>query len=195
MNLKIIENFYSPSDFGLVVAHFVNEHFQPTHQSKEESYGGNRFNAYPCYETNFYFENNNEYSLANLFKKTFEEKTNLKLLHFKTCLRKIKLSELKKSASWGQHKPHEDNKIECDTAGIIYFNSGSLKDGTNLYKSKNDYAPTVMVGSYPNRCVFYDSSIPHQPGAEQEIEERWVQPFFAILDERVYKRWRENYAT
>ena len=34
---NVIEDFYSPSDFGLVIAHFVNIHFSPTYQPKVQN--------------------------------------------------------------------------------------------------------------------------------------------------------------
>jgi hypothetical protein len=195
MKLKIIDEFYSASDFGLVLSEFINQHFQPTYQSKASLYGGDRFQGYPCHESPDYYYDKNPISIGNILKKTFEEKTQIKLLYFKTFLRKIKLHEFKKAASWGQHKPHKDSKTDCDIAGIIYFNSGSIKDGTNLYSKVSDYVPTVIVGSNPNRCVFYDSSIPHQPGEFQEIEDRWVQCFFGITDPELYKKFKENNET
>ena len=196
MNFSVIENFYTPSDFGLVAAHFVNENFQATYQSRDKMYGTNRFNAYPCHESPFYkFSKDNPNSVANIFARTFEEKTKIKLLDFRTCLRKIKLKEFKKSKSWKQHKPHKDNAPDCDIAGVIYFNSGNLNDGTNLYKFGDDYVPTVIIGSYPNRCIFYDGSIPHTAGTEQEIEERWIQPFFCIIKEDTFKAYKEKNET
>ena len=101
MKLKIIDDFYNPSDFGLVASHFVNTHFTATFQSKLHYYGNNRMNAYPCYETNQFYMSDEPYSIGNIFKKTFEEKTNLKIYYFTTYLRKIKLNEFKQSAAWG----------------------------------------------------------------------------------------------
>jgi len=178
---NVIEDFYSPSDFGLVIAHFVNIHFSPTYQSKVQNYGGNRLNAYPCHESDFFKKDDNPYSVYNLFKNTFEKKTGIKILHLKTFLRKIKLDELKKSPIYKNNRPHRDPN--ADIAGLLYFNSGCLKDGTYIYNSEYDYEPSIIIGSNPNRCTYYDTSLWHSPGTHQEIDERWVQPFFIISKE------------
>ena len=85
-----------------------------------------------------------------------------------------------------------DDNTFYDIAGLIYYNSNSLKDGTYIYNSIGDYEPTVIVGSRFNRCVFYDPKQPHSPTMEQSVEERWTQPFFLIYKEETFKKFKED---
>ena len=108
-------------------------------------------------------------------------------------MRKTKLAELKKSPSWNQYKPHQDDKT-FDYAGIVYFNSNSLIDGTKFFHNENCFEPTAVIGSRYNRCVFYSSQVFHSPTMEQEVEERWIQPFFLITKEETYNNFKKNNA-
>jgi len=177
-----IDNFYEPNDLGLVIINFLNINFRPSHQSQLNWYGGDRMKAYPCYESNVLEKQEHPMCPYTIFKNTFEKKTKLKLINFKTYFRKTKKIELENSKSWRQCKPHKDEK-EYNIAGLIYFNSNSLKDGTYFYTSEHDYEPTAKIGSLYNRCVFYNSQIPHCPSMEQTVEERWIQPFFLKTEE------------
>tara|TARA_Y100000114_G_C11745378_1_gene321314 strand:+ start:1077 stop:1643 length:567 start_codon:yes stop_codon:yes gene_type:complete len=178
---NIIEDFYLPNEIGLITLNFINLHFKPTYQPRVQNYGGDRFNAYPCYETEVFEKNDEEFSNYNIFKKKFEFHTNVKIKELQTFLRKIKKDELKKSAAYKNNRPHKDDK-NWDISGILYFNSGSIKDGTYIYNNESDFDPSIIIGSKLNRCVFYKSSIWHSPGMHQEIDERWVQPFFIKIE-------------
>ena len=182
MLFNIVEDFYNPNDLGIIILNFINLNFKESFQSHQTFYGSERINAYPCYESDKMKYQDNNLNPYNIFKKTFENKSNLKILELITFFRKTKLSELKESPSWNQHKPHKDSNL-YDIAGVIYFNGSSLKDGTNFYLDKNHYEPTAIVGPRFNRCVFYDPQLPHCPSMCQQVEERWTQPFFLITKE------------
>ena len=193
MLFNLEDNFYSPSDLGLMVMNFLNLPFVPSHQPNETYFGTDRLKAYPCYETSEFKIEKNPYAPFDIFKKTLELKTVLKPFKIKTFLRKTKLSELKKSPSWNQYKPHQDDKT-FDYAGIVYFNSNSLIDGTKFFHNENCFEPTAVIGSRYNRCVFYSSQVFHSPTMEQEVEERWIQPFFLITKEETYNNFKKNNA-
>ena len=108
-----------------------------------------------------------------------------------TFLRKIKLSELKQSPSYGQHRQHVDPQY-YNLAGLVYFNSNSLEDGTKLYSDSHSFEPTLIVGSKVNRCIFYRADTWHCPGMKQEVEERWVQPFMLITQQETYNKYLEH---
>jgi hypothetical protein len=184
---SLIEDFYEPNELGLVVLNFINLYFKPIYHSKQEFYQ-DRLQSYPCYETDWC--NDDDY-LKKVFIKTFEKKTNIKILHCLTFLRKTKLNEFKKSASWGRLSPHVDTDI-WDLAGLIYMNSNSIKDGTLFYNNKQDYEPTAVIGSKLNRCVYYSSMQPHSPSNKQHVEERWIQPFFIITKEQTYENYKNT---
>jgi len=195
MLFHCIDNFYEPNNLGLLTLCFMNDHFSQTHQSKDVYYGGDRLKAYPCYESIGYtlknYNEKNPLNPTNFFVDTFEKKTNLKILRMLSFFRKIKLSELKNSSNWKQFRPHTDN-TDHDFAGVIYFNSNSLKDGTYFYNSKFDLEPTAIIGSKLNRCVFYNTQTPHSIPADQEVEERWIQAFFITTKEETLKKHKET---
>ena len=193
MLFNCIDSFYEPNELGLITISFLNQHFTPSHQSNQIYYSGDRMKGYPCYETSHMTASNNPMNPFNIFKKTFENKTQMQILHIKTFLRKTKLSELKASPSWGQYKQHQDS--ECDIAGVVYFNSNSIDDGTNFYNTEYDYEPTATIGARYNRCVFYSSLTFHSPVMKQSVEERWVQPFFIITKKETYEKMREKNET
>jgi hypothetical protein len=188
-----IDDFYKAPELGLQTLNFVNATFIPEHQANSIDYG-DRLKGYPCYETktlNFDFKKDEISNLADpirIVHKTFQEKTDFKILKSLTFFRKTKLDELQKSPSWEQYKQHQDSK-EYDIAGLVYFNSFSLKDGTVIFDHKDSYEPTAIIGSKCNRCVFYSSQLWHAPSMEQEVEERWVQPFFITVKEETYNAY------
>lgn len=181
-----IDYFYDANDLGIVTLHFLNIRFTPTVQSTNSYYGGDRLKGWPCYETGPIPK-----TMKETFIKTFEKKTNLKVLHMKSFLRKTKKDEVKQSPSYGQFKQHVDD-LCYDLAGVVYFNSNSLDDGTRIYMTEQCYEPTVIIGSRSNRCVFYNSQVWHCPPMLQTVEERWTQPFFLIIKEETYKKFIDN---
>ena len=186
---NVIEDFYSQSDLGLVIAHFVNLPFDQTHRSRDWAVT-HRLQAYSVHETSVFERSEHPLHPYSIFKKTFETKTNQKILYVETFLRKIKLSELKESAVYKKDRPHKD-KETFDYAGLVYFNSNSILDGTKLYNDERDFDPTIIIGSKVNRCVYYDTQQPHSVPFDQRIDERWVQPFFIITNEQTLKKYKD----
>jgi hypothetical protein len=180
MNLNIIDNFYSSEDFQyMITAALLNPYissWQPYNK-----FFLSRANAYPCFETKEFQQND---ITSAIFLKTLQQKTNLKIKTALTFFRKIYSKELDKIFKYGMY-PHQDEK-KFNLAGIIYYNSYGLDDGTGLFSdySENNFQiePDVIVGSKPNRCVFYDSQIWHRPFQDKNTETRIVQPFFITLE-------------
>jgi hypothetical protein len=85
--LTIIEKFYDPNDLGLFSLYFMNLPFNKTHQSKQWPVS-DRMQAYPCYESDNLEKSENQYSPYQIFKNTFERKTNKKLYFIESFLRK-----------------------------------------------------------------------------------------------------------
>ena len=191
---SFIDNFYEENQLGLMTLCFQNMIFESTYQSKHWPIS-ERLHGYPCYESASLKKIENCHGPYDIFKNTFEKKTNLKILHFNSFFRKIKLEELKRSSIYKKERPHVDDSF-FDYAGIIYFNSNSLRDGTSIYDHKDHYEPTAIIGSKLNRCVYYNASQPHSTPTDQLVEERWVQPFFLITSEENYNKYRKvNYET
>jgi hypothetical protein len=175
--INLIEDFYDSNDFGLITVEANFSQYKSTYQPAGK-YFTNRLKAYPCYETNTFFDNNS--LLVNIFINTFHKKTNYKIKKIETLFRKIYSKELKTIFEY-KLSPHQDPE-KYDFAGVVYLNSWSLKDGTALYSFREQIEPDLIIGSKPNRCVFYSSGHWHSPCQDPETEMRIVQPFFITLE-------------
>jgi hypothetical protein len=180
MNLNIIDNFYSSEDFQYMMTVSLLNPYQTLWQPTNKFFVS-RANAYPCFETKEFKEND---VASNIFLNTFKQKTNFKIKTFSTFFRKIYSKELKNIFKYGM-RPHKD-AAKYNFAGIIHYNTFGLDDGTGMFSNygENDFQiePDVIIGSKPNRCVFYDSQIWHKPLQDKNTEMRIVQPFFITLE-------------
>jgi len=176
MNLKIIDNFYKEEDFAYMLTSAMLNSYKSSWQPNAKHFH-NRTNAYPCHETKMFFETDIVYKI---FYKTFQEKTGHTIDKVNTFFRKIYSNELDHVFKYGL-RPHKDGQI-CDIAGVVYFNNFSLDDGTGIfsgYEENNDQIePDIIIGAKPNRCILYDSQIPHRALQNKKTEIRIVQPFF-----------------
>jgi len=177
MNLKIIDNFYSPEDFGYMMTSAMLSPYMATWQPCIQTLP-NRTNSYACYETKNFVDSDNA---LKLFIDTFEKKTGFIIKEYNTLFRKIYSKELKNVFKYGII-PHQDDG-KYDIAGVIHYNSSGLDDGTGLYSSNKpeiyyQIEPDVLIGAKPNRCVFYDSQIWHRPLQDENNVMRIIQPFF-----------------
>jgi len=176
MNLKIIDNFYKKNDFEHMLSSSILNPYKSTLQPNDKFFIS-RSNAYPCYETTKFLKDT---SLFEIFTKTFEEKTGFIIEDVNTFFRKIYSSELEHVLKYGL-RPHTDEN-KYNIAGVIYYNTFSLNDGTAIFSGMEEnncqIEPDIIVGSKPNRCVFYCSSIWHRPLQDKNTEVRIIQPFF-----------------
>ena len=179
--VNIIEPFFNEDEFNILINHFERWKFNAT-QQPERTFFENRLLGYPCYESKplekgmFCFD---------VFVKTFEQKTNLKIKTIKIFFRKVFLNELKKSP----YKNRNESTIHTDSftdnihlAGVIYMNNTSLDNGTKIYKDLLSMEPTIIVGANPNRCVFYEPNVVHSASIDWRIEVRKTIVFFIELD-------------
>ena len=176
MNLKIIDNFYDEKDFNCMISASMLNPYKKCWQPADKHFY-NRSNAYPCQETKTFVETDIPYKI---FYKTFQEKTGFVIDKCNTLFRKINSIELEHVFKYGLI-PHKDS-TSFDVAGIIHFNAFSLDDGTGIFSefenNNTQIEPDIIIGAKPNRCVFYDSQIPHRPLQNKNTEMRIVQPFF-----------------
>lgn len=184
--ISLIDDFYEANRLGLMVLNFLNLPFQSKHQPIKNYFGNDSRLSYPVHETDI-LNKGEGLTPYTIFTEAWEKKTGIKPLFVFTFFRKTKLSELKESASWKQYKPHTDQEY-FDIAGLIYFNSNFLSDGTHIFNSKEDFEPTAIIGAKYNRCVFYNPLTPHSPTMEQKVEERWTQPFFIVHKKETYEK-------
>lgn len=176
MNLQILDDFYEQKDFAFMMTAANINSYYTTYQPNNR-YFTSRSNAYPCHQTK---EFKSGEPTGDIFVKTFEEKTKLKIKNVSTYFRKIYSKELKNVFKYGI-APHIDPKI-FNVAGVIHFNTFGLDDGTGLISNNEEpyiqIEPDIIIGAKPNRCVFYDSQIYHKPLQDPNTEIRIIQPFF-----------------
>lgn len=177
MNLKIIDNFYDEKDFNFMISASLLNPYRSCWQPDRRHFYNRSNAAYPCYESKKFLETD---FLYKIFVKTFTEKTKYNIDQVDTYFRKIYSNELEHVFKYGL-RPHKDS-VNHHVAGVIHFNACSLDDGTGIFtefEEENDQVePDIIIGAKPNRCVFYDSQIPHRPLHNKKTEMRIIQPFF-----------------
>jgi len=174
--MNLIDDFYSAEDYATMFTMASHANYHSAYQPSK-IYFYNRLKAYPCYQSNDFIIDSIGYQI---FVKTFEEKSKLKVLEFKSFFRKILSSELENIFKYGS-VPHIDGEGN-DFAGVIYYNIESLYDGTATYTSAFHREPTMIVGAKSNRCVFYPTSTWHSPLQDKNTEVRLIQPFFVKIE-------------
>ena len=149
--------------------------YKPIYQPSE-TYYGNRFQAYPCYEIPFA-----EYHsiFISQFETTLKKRIDKK--GFKCNARKAITEEVSKSkvdTRWGI--VHRDSE---EVAAILYFDQTST-GGTVFFEHMNDKYPDISFGAYPNRLLMYAANRWHTTSTDFTFKERYVLAFsFNILKE------------
>jgi len=181
-NLFVIEDFYTAENFGLM------SNFQRTCNMKglhvpQNIYYPSRLEAFPTWESDDFEKDQIEY---NLTEKTLIQKTEFKIKKIKSFFRKVLTSELLKSPYKGRNESliHQDSD-NFDWAGVVYFDSFSIEDGTRLYSYREQVKPDVIIGSKPNRCIIFKAALFHSAGIDWNKDSRTVQTFFLETDKNV----------
>lgn len=176
-NINIIENFYSEEHYG-IMQHVLHTAPMFAKYQPHSVYYPNRLQAYPCWETEVLID-----LPLNILKKTLELKTGFKIKQIDSYFRTIKKSELEQSPFLGRDEStvHQDDGRQF--AGVIYFDSFSIKDGTRLYSYKHQIEPDIIIGSKPNRCIIYKSDLFHSAGIDWRQDKRTVQVLFFDVEE------------
>jgi hypothetical protein len=173
LKLNIIDDFYDSNDFYYMTSCSMLNPFNATYQPNNNFFTS-RTNAYSCHESKVFTENDKALSI---FAKTFSSKTGINIKKVVTFFRKIYASEITNILKYGCPS-HKDN-IDFNIAGVIYYNSFGLDDGTGLFTTEGfQIEPDIIIGAKPNRCVFYDTQISHKPLQSKNNEVRIIQPFF-----------------
>ena len=181
-NFIVVEDFYSRENFGLM------SNFQRTCNMKglqvpQNIYYPSRLDAYPTWESNCFGKNELEYKIT---EKAILENTKFKISKMQSLFRKVLTSELLKSPYKDRNESlvHQDSN-NYDWAGVVYFDSFSIEDGTRLYSYADQIKPDVIVGSKPNRCILFKSHLFHSAGIDWNKDSRTVQIFFVETDKNV----------
>ena len=178
MDLKVIDNFYEEIDFNYMLTASMLNSYSSTWQPNGLNFYS-KANAYLCHETKVFLNTDKPFLL---FLNTFTFKTGIKVKKCKSFFRKIYASDLEHIFKYGL-PPHKDD-CEFDVAGVVYYNTFGLDDGTALYTGNENYQiePDIIIGAKPNRCVFYDPQITHSPLQSKKTEIRIIQPFFITYE-------------
>ena len=172
LKLKIIDNFYSDEDFFYMISCSVLNPYNKTYQPNKNFFNSGA-NSYSCHESQNFVLGNKAFLI---FENTFFLKTGLRIKEIKTFFRKIYSSEITNVLKYGM--PSHKDDVDFNIAGVIYYNSFSLDDGTGLYTTENfQIEPDIIVGAKPNRCIVYDTQITHKPLQSKDNEIRIIQPF------------------
>ena len=148
-----------------------NLEYKATYQPSEVYYG-NRFQAYPCYQTTVCEEETKVYKkhLQEILQKDFE---------LTVIARKVLSEELLRSKVNGKYGlVHSDPN--ADIASILYFDQ-TVSGGTAFFEHEWDKEPDIVVGAYPNRLLMYNAKRPHAPCQDFTFVERKVLAFFIKL--------------
>ena len=173
LNLNIIDNFYDENDLGYMLTCAMLNSYTATYQPNKNFFCS-RVNSYRCHETKKFVHMD---KTTSIFIDTFNKKTGKKIKELETYFRKIYVSEIQNVLKY--RLPSHVDSIEYDIAGVIYLNTFGIDDGTGFFTtSENQIEPDIILGAKPNRCVFYDSQIPHLPLHSTNNEMRLIQPFF-----------------
>jgi hypothetical protein len=148
-----------------------NLEYDATYQPSEVYYG-NRFQAYPCYQTIVGEDETKVYKkeLQRIIDRDFD---------LRVIARKVLSKELIKSKVNTKYGlVHSDSN--ADIAGILYFDQ-SVSGGTAFFEHEWDKEPDIVVGAYPNRLLMYNAKRPHAPCQDFTFDERKILAFFITL--------------
>jgi len=173
--INVIDDFFSFEEFNLIKHYQENSKYVATYQPWGVYYHS-RLKAYPTWECPLDKDN----PIYNILLKNIETKISKDYEISKVLLRKVYKDELLKSPFNGKTHGviHQDTSEGIVISGLIYFNSFSINDGTSLFSYKQQLEADMIIGSKPNRCVFYDSSIYHAAGIDWEERVRNTLVFF-----------------
>lgn len=171
----IIEDFYEAQDFG-IMSNFALTCSLKGLYVPHNIYYPSRLQAYPTWECNFFIEKEMPYQI---FKNTLKRKTHLNPIKIDSSFRKVLTSELEQSPYKGREESliHQDSS-EYDWAGVVYFDSFCIRDGTRIYSYREQVEPDIIVGSKPNRCVLFKADLFHSAAIDWRRDSRLIQLFF-----------------
>ena len=156
------------------------------------TYYGNRFQAYPVYETKDLSIIDSRF--FDLFRNGIQDILENKIIRFHCCIRKTITEELKMSkvnTKYGIiHSDYEANLKTnpsasggdiAEFAGVFQFVQ-SFDGGTAFFENTWDKVPDIEVSAYPNRLTMYSSGRLHTNCTDFTFEERMVVLVFIKTD-------------
>ena len=190
-SIEIIDDFYTQEQLDILFDYTSKSYFKPSLQphSFAKDYA-TRFQAYPCHEsTEIMNDNFDKHGPVYKILKDNLESLGFDFYYLDTFFRKIYKSEIEKSVcSNGVGIRHKDGQ-HFNIGGLIYLDElSSFKSGTRFFTDKRfkeaqQQEQDIQIGSKFNRAIIFDAQISHQAMYDLDIDSRFVQPFFAKVNE------------
>lgn len=167
--------FLDVAQFELLIERFDSYEFDAIYQPYGIYYG-NRYQAFPVYETKHLSEIDPEMDkiLHDKISSLFDQP--LHNWHV-FCRYSVTEEVLKSKKNTRYHPPHVD---KTDVAGVVYMDQTST-GGTAFFRTEFDSEPDIEVGACPNRMVCYSGRILHSPSNDFTFEKRKSLSFFFDL--------------
>lgn len=166
-------NFLEPDVYETLNKKFDTYEYEAIYQPYGIYYG-NRYQAFPVYETKEYmdkFDPELDQLIYNKIQDLFDGPIqNWHLL----CRYSITEEVLKSKKNTRYHPPHTD-KTDC--AGVLYLDQTS-SGGTAFYRTHFDTEPDIEIGACPNRMICYSGQMLHSPSNDFTFEKRKTISFF-----------------
>ena len=173
-SLYIKPCFLSEEEFLEFESRIKNYSYVDTYQPIGTVYG-NRFQSYPCWETNDLAKVDAEF--YELFKKKLEHILGSNIL-LNMRIRKVLTEEIKRSKVNTKYGHVHADHVEAQYAGVYYFVQ-SFDGGTAMFETPSDKVPDIEVSAYRNRLVLYSGQRWHSPCTDFTFDERYVAVLFA----------------
>jgi hypothetical protein len=143
--------------------------YKATYQP-HNTYYGNRFQSYPCYELKFPTHN---HIIIPKLEAILQEKIDKK--SFECIMRKTIIEEVQRSkVNTVYGTIHTDTS---ELAAVLYFDQ-TTSGGTVFFEQHWDKHPDVSVGAYPNRLILYNAQRWHTTATDFTFKERYVLAMF-----------------
>ena len=174
IKINVIDDFFSFEEFNLIKHYQENSNYIAAYQPSRIYYHS-RLKAYPTWECAV----TKDTPIYNILLKNIETRISKDYTILSVSLRKVYRDELLKSPFNDRNYGfiHQDTE-KATISGLIYLNNFSIKDGTSLFSYEQQLEADMIIGSKPNRCVFYNSSIYHAAGIDWEERVRNTLVFF-----------------
>jgi len=171
------DKFLTDKEFKDLQDSFKNLNFKATYQPEEYFYG-NRFEAFPCWETEYFSKLPKHKKTYETFRKKVQSLFKRKLSHFDIKIRYILTDEVSRSAQ--NHKYGITHTDDSGYAGVFYFTQ-SINGGTAFFRNQFDKYPDVEIGASPNRAIIYQSNYAHAPCTDFNVKDRYALAIFFNL--------------
>ena len=172
-SIYIEPNFLDEILFNEFKENLKKYKFIETYQPKRAHYG-NRFQAFPCYETEDLKIIDKKF--CDIFTNKIKNILNIDNIKISMFLRKNLTEELKISKANTKYGfVHRDELSEF--AGVFHFVQ-SVDGGTAFFENHWEKVPDIEIGAYSNRLIIYNGNRWHSSCTDFTFNERIALTIF-----------------